>query len=104
MDAPRHLFKDYGSNDLLYLFADSGDNALLHYSWTTTGTGSTYFMLNPSGSVLLIKDPSTTVNYGDRFRFLVTVRDNGTPALSGTTTLDLIYRVTSEFQVSQLNF
>ena len=77
-----------------YIISDSGDNGDIEYNWVdTSGVGSLYNSLNSNGAIILRADPTTEMSYGDTYRFLVTARDQGSPPLSSTTTVDVVYRV-----------
>ncbi|KAL3891842.1 hypothetical protein ACJMK2_004087 [Sinanodonta woodiana] len=70
---------------------DSGDNDKITYTWTAQTGGSTYYQLTANGRISVVKDLSD-LSYGQSYRFLVQAVDHGNPALTGTTTVDIIYR------------
>ncbi|XP_060599059.1 uncharacterized protein LOC132752713 [Ruditapes philippinarum] len=51
--------------------------------------------MNSNGRVLLMTYPAISMTYGDIFTFTITATDHGTPPLSSTTTLDIIYKETN---------
>ncbi|KAL3891839.1 hypothetical protein ACJMK2_004084 [Sinanodonta woodiana] len=82
------------SDVILYLAAtdkDSGDNAKITYTWTAQMGGSTYYQLSATGRVYIARDLSD-LSYGQTYQFVVQAIDHGSPALTGTTTIDIIYR------------
>ena len=74
--------------------SDSGNNGLIEYTWTPVTFGSdSYFHMSAKGAVLLTVYPSNHMQYGDVHRFTITATDKGSPALSTTCVLDIMYRV-----------
>lgn len=73
---------------------DSGDNGRVEYTWTEVTFGSSnYFHMSARGQVVLTVNAKDYMTYGDVHRFIVTATDKGTPPLSSTAVLDIMYRV-----------
>ncbi|XP_053393325.1 protocadherin Fat 4-like [Mercenaria mercenaria] len=76
--------------------SDSGTNADIEYSWSEVTAGSSsYFHMSTSGKIILLTYPAISMTYGDIHSFTITGTDKGTPSLSGTTTLDIVYMETN---------
>ena len=74
--------------------SDSGDNADVEYSWAASNTlGTVYYTLNTNGAIILTTDPTSVMSYGETYRFIVTAKDQGSPSLSSSTTVDIVYTV-----------
>ena len=71
---------------------DYGLNAELEYSGASS-TGSAYYTVAANGNVYLTND--IDFDYGTEHTFLVKAKDHGTPQLTGSTYLTIIYRWTS---------
>lgn len=79
-----------------YIYSDSGLNGRVEYTWTPVTSGSlNYFHITAKGQVLLTVYASHYMQYGDIHRFIVTATDKGSPPLSSTAILDIMYRVSS---------
>ena len=74
-------------------FSDSGNNGDIEYSWVPTS--SQYYSLNSNGAILLKVDPTVYLTYGDTYRFIATATDQGSPRLSSSVTIDVVYRVST---------
>ena len=71
---------------------DYGINADLEYSGVSAA-GSPYYTIAANGNVYLTND--IDFEYGTDHTFLVKAKDHGTPQLTGSTYLTIIYRWTS---------
>ena len=85
------MFCSFG---LLFSVSDSGDNADVEYSWVASNTlGTVYYTLNTNGAIILTTDPTSVMSYGETYRFIVTAKDQGSPSLTSSTTVDIVYTV-----------
>ncbi|OWF38515.1 Protein dachsous [Mizuhopecten yessoensis] len=68
---------------------DSGNNGEVEYTGTSS-TGGSYYKIAKNGQILLLS--ALTFEYGTAHRFHVTAVDHGSPQLTGTTYVDIVYR------------
>jgi hypothetical protein len=68
---------------------DQNENAEVEYDGSSA-TGSQYFKVMKNGDVYLTRD--LNFDYGISHRFRVTAVDHGTPQLTGTSYVDIVYR------------
>ena len=68
---------------------DQGFNAEVEYSGTSA-TGSGYYSVAKNGQVFLTRD--INFEYGTTHRFRVVAVDHGSPQLTGTSWVDIVYR------------
>ncbi|KAK3087337.1 hypothetical protein FSP39_004813 [Pinctada imbricata] len=81
--------------------ADFGTNADFACSGSTSsGTAGTYYSIGSDCGVYLLSSPSGQLSYGTISRFTITAVDNGSPAMTGTTYVDIIYRETTTTTVT----
>ncbi|KAJ8321883.1 hypothetical protein KUTeg_000354 [Tegillarca granosa] len=69
---------------------DSGENADVEY-YGSSSTGSAYFRINTNGQVILTTNQHITWPFGTTHTFTIIGRDQGSPRLQSTTTLDIVY-------------
>ncbi|XP_022292060.2 cadherin EGF LAG seven-pass G-type receptor 2-like isoform X2 [Crassostrea virginica] len=75
---------------------DSGVNGEFSCSGSSTATSATtYYSIGADCGVYLLSSPSGNLAYGTISRFTITAVDKGSPALTGTTYVDVIYRETT---------
>ena len=73
--------------------ADSGTNAEFTCSGTSAiSDATTYYRVGTDCGVYLISSPSGTLSYGTMYTMTITAVDKGTPALTGVTTVDILYK------------
>ncbi|XP_069105729.1 protein dachsous-like [Argopecten irradians] len=68
---------------------DSGNNAQIEYTGTSA-TGGSYYQVMKNGQIRLLTD--LTFDYGTTHRFYITAVDQGSPPLTGTTFVDIVYK------------
>lgn len=68
---------------------DQNQNAEVEYDGTSA-TGSQYYKVMKNGAIYLTRD--INFDYGMTHRFLVRAVDHGSPQLTGTSYVDIIYR------------
>ncbi|KAK3578902.1 hypothetical protein CHS0354_035522 [Potamilus streckersoni] len=71
--------------------ADSGSNALFTCTATSTSTNSATYSVNSDCSIYLAK--TISFDYGTIVTYIVKAVDQGTTPLTGTTTLNVVYRL-----------
>ncbi|XP_048729056.1 cadherin EGF LAG seven-pass G-type receptor 2-like isoform X2 [Ostrea edulis] len=75
---------------------DSGVNGEFSCAGTSTATSATtYYSIGADCGVYLLSSPSGNLAYGSISRFTITAVDKGSPALTGTTYVDIIYKETT---------
>lgn len=73
--------------------ADSGTNAEFTCSGTSAiSDATTYYRVGTDCGVYLISSPSGTLSYGTMYTMTITAVDKGTPALTGVSTVDILYK------------
>lgn len=87
-DAPGSLMGTISPTD-----ADSGVNREFSCSGSSTASSATtYYSIGADCGVYLLSSPSGNLDYGTISRFTITAVDKGSPALTGTTYVDIIYK------------
>uniref|UniRef100_K1QTH8 Cadherin EGF LAG seven-pass G-type receptor 2 n=1 Tax=Magallana gigas TaxID=29159 RepID=K1QTH8_MAGGI len=87
-DAPGSLMGTISPTD-----ADSGVNGEFSCSGSSTASSATtYYSIGADCGVYLLSSPSGNLDYGTISRFTITAVDKGSPSLTGTTYVDIIYK------------